>query len=78
MPFRPIGQPERRRDGRHPGADSRSGAAIIYYSRSTDAGATWSPAAQLAPPGVNNTYQVEPWVSTEEDGTFHTVWYDEP
>src|SRR5205085_8802291 len=32
---------------------------------------------QLAPPGVSNTYQVEPWVVAEEDGTFHAIWYDD-
>ena len=50
---------------------------LIYYSRSTDNGATWSAAAQLAPPGVANTYQVEPWVASDEIGTLHAVWYDD-
>ncbi len=51
--------------------------ALAYYSRSTDNGATWSPAAQIAPPGASNVYQVEPWVSTDELGNFHAIWYDD-
>ncbi|HKP54863.1 MAG TPA: S-layer homology domain-containing protein [Chloroflexia bacterium] len=59
-------------DGRAP-----NNTATIYFSRSTDNGATWSPAAILAPPGVANTYQVEPWVEADEQGTFHAIWYDD-
>ena len=59
-------------------ADGRTSSnARIYYSRSTDNGATWSAAAQLAPPGVANTYQVEPWVRPTRPGTFHAIWYDD-
>ena len=58
-------------------ADGRTGTAIVYYSRSTDNGATWSAAAQMAPPGAGSIYQVEPWVTTDETGVFHAVWYDD-
>jgi len=50
-------------------ADGRTGTAIVYYSRSTDNGATWSAAAQMAPPGAGSIYQVEPWVTTDETGS---------
>jgi hypothetical protein len=58
-------------------ADGRTGTALVYYSRSTDLGVTWSAPVQLAPPGVPNTYQVEPWVEADEQGIFHSVWYDD-
>ncbi len=58
-------------------SDGRTGQAMVYYTRSTDGGATWSAAAQMAPPGVANTYQVEPWVEADENGIFHAIWYDD-
>src|SRR5579859_7930308 len=58
-------------------SDGRTGKAVVYYSRSTDNGATWSAAAQLSPPTVANTYQVEPWVVADEAGTWHAIWYDD-
>jgi hypothetical protein len=59
------------------GRASPTNTATIYYTRSTDNGATWSTAATLAPPGVANTYQVEPWVEADEQGIFHAIWYDD-
>jgi hypothetical protein len=59
------------------GRASPTNTATIYYTRSTDNGATWSTAAILAPPGVANTYQVEPWVEADEQGIFHAIWYDD-
>jgi hypothetical protein len=56
------------------GTDS---TAAIYYTRSTDNGSTWSAPAALAPPGVTNTYQIEPWVEADEQGIFHSIWYDD-
>jgi hypothetical protein len=57
-------------------ADGQEGQSIIRYTRSTDSGATWSTAAVLAPPGVADVYQVEPWVEADENGLFHAIWYD--
>jgi hypothetical protein len=57
--------------------DGRTGNARIYYSRSTNSGASWSAAAPLAPSGVAGTYQVEPWVASDEAGIFHAIWYDD-
>jgi hypothetical protein len=59
------------------GRASPANTATVYYTRSTDNGATWSTAAILAPPGVANTYQVEPWVEADEQGIFHAIWYDD-
>jgi hypothetical protein len=58
-------------------ADGLDSRATILYSRSSDNGATWSTAARLAPSPVNDTYQVEPWVEADEEGTFHSIWYDD-
>jgi hypothetical protein len=58
-------------------SDGTGGTSTIRYSRSTNSGATWSASAVLAPSGVGNTYQVEPWVEADELGIFHAVWYDD-
>jgi hypothetical protein len=58
-------------------ADGRDATATIYYARSTDNGSTWSAASALAASGVPNTYQVEPWVEADEQGIFHSIWYDD-
>ena len=58
-------------------ADGEDGTSIIRYTRSTDNGTTWSASQVLAPPGVANTYQVEPWVHADEQGIFHAIWYDD-
>jgi hypothetical protein len=58
-------------------ADGEDATAKIKYTRSTDNGTTWSAAQVLAPPGVANTYQVEPWVHADEAGIFHAIWYDD-
>src|SRR5205085_42953 len=51
--------------------------ATILYSRSTDDGVTWSTPLTLAPPPAQGTYQVMPWVVSDENGTFHAIWYDD-
>ena len=57
-------------------ADGTGGTSTVRYSRSTDNGVTWSPSAVLAPPGVAQTYQIEPWVEADEAGFWHAIWYD--
>lgn len=48
----------------------------IYYSRSTDHGATWSVAKKLNQDGNASTYQFYPSLAVNEAGTLIVGWYD--
>jgi hypothetical protein len=58
-------------------ADGSDGTSTIRYVRSTDDGVTWNLPALLAPPGVADAYQIQPWVHSDENGTFHAIWLDD-
>jgi hypothetical protein len=58
-------------------ADGSDGTAKIEYVLGTNNGTTWGTPQMLAPPGVANTYQVQPWVEADEAGTFHAIWLDD-
>jgi hypothetical protein len=58
-------------------ADGTGGGSTIRYSRSTNNGSTWSASAVLSSSGIPGTYQVEPWVEADDQGIFHSVWYDD-
>ncbi|MEO8289064.1 MAG: S-layer homology domain-containing protein [Chloroflexota bacterium] len=58
-------------------ADGGDGTATIRFSRGSANGTVWTASQVLAAPGVANTYQVEPWVEADENGTFHAIWYDD-
>src|SRR6185369_13020765 len=57
--------------------DGRNGRDDIYYIRSTDSGATWSPAVRVAHNTAGSSYQVEPWVAAAPNGRFDVIWYDD-
>ncbi len=57
-------------------ADGRNGKDDIYYTRSTNGGATWSAATRVAHNAAGSSYQVEPWVSVAPNGRFDVIWYD--
>ena len=54
--------------------DARLGNPKIYYSRSTDSGATWSAVVPLANEHVND--QLMPAVTVDSKGIVHAIWYD--
>jgi hypothetical protein len=58
-------------------ADGSDGTAKIKYTLGSSDGTVWSASQLLAPSGVGGTYQVEPWVTADETGTFHAIWYDD-
>jgi hypothetical protein len=58
-------------------ADGRNGKDDIYFSRSTDSGATWSAPARIPHNTAGSSYQVEPWVSAAPNGRFDAIWYDD-
>jgi hypothetical protein len=56
--------------------DDRSGNWDVLYSRSTDGGATWTPAANL--PDSTAGGQVKGWVASDPYGGIHFMWYHTP
>jgi len=56
--------------------DQRSGNWDILYSRSTDAGATWTSLATLNDSTAGG--QCKGWVSTDPYGRLHIIWYHTP
>src|SRR5204863_8341520 len=57
--------------------DGRNAKDDIYFTRSTDGGISWSPAARVAHNAAGSSYQVEPWVSVAPNGRFDVIWYDD-
>ena len=51
-----------------------SGNNEIYYSRSTDGGASWSPGQRLTWNSGSSTF---PAISADTSGNVHMVWYDD-
>jgi hypothetical protein len=45
----------------------------IYYKRSTDGGATWTPSQRLT---WNSYYSGSPAIAVDSSGNLHVVWYD--
>lgn len=56
--------------------DDRYGNWDILYSRSTNAGRTWSPVAQLADSTAGG--QCKGWVTADCYGRLHFIWYHTP
>jgi subtilisin-like proprotein convertase family protein len=50
-------------------------AADVFFTRSTDSGATWSPPLQLND-GATTTDQFFPFVTVAPNGTILAMWYD--
>lgn len=59
-------------------ADSRLMASQldVFFSRSTDAGATWSTPVRINDNPVDTTKQFYPWISVDPYDRVHAVWYD--
>lgn len=57
-------------------SDGRYGGADILYVLGTNNGTVWTTPQRLSISGVPGTYQVEPWVTFDETGTAHAIWYD--
>jgi hypothetical protein len=54
-------------------SDSTPGINEIYYSRSTDGGATWSTSKRLT---WNSGWSFAPDMAVDSSGLLHVVWYD--
>ena len=54
--------------------DSMAGNAEIYYKRSTNGGANWSPAKRLTWTTGNSSNSI---IGIDSSGVIHVVWYDE-
>lgn len=50
-----------------------TGDTLIYLSKSTNDGLTWSPAVQLPTPGLHNN--VYAWIDAGDQGRFDVAWY---
>ncbi|MFC2155425.1 IPT/TIG domain-containing protein [Acidobacteriota bacterium] len=55
--------------------DSSSGVYEIYFSRSTDNGATWSTAVNISN-SANSAKSRNPRIAVDSAGDIHVVWYD--
>lgn len=56
--------------------DQRSGNWDVYYSRSSSAGATWTPLALLNDSTAGG--QCKGWVTSDSLGGLHIIWYHTP
>jgi hypothetical protein len=58
-------------------ADYRYNDGDIYYTRSTDGGATWSDGVRINDdPVANGKDQFFPWISCDPQGNLHAFFYD--
>lgn len=58
-------------------ADDRDGDPDIYFTRSTDGGASWSDPWRINDDPVGNGCdQFFPWIAVDENGYVHVMWHD--
>jgi hypothetical protein len=57
-------------------SDGSFGGADILFVRGTGNGTVWSAPQRLSNSGIAATYQVEPWITYDETGVAHAIWYD--
>lgn len=59
-------------------ADSRNGDPDIYFTRSTDGGASWDEPFRVNDDPVGNARdQFFPWLAVDDAGLVHVMWHDQ-
>jgi hypothetical protein len=58
-------------------SDAREGDPDVFFTRSTDGGATWEEARRINDDPVGNGLdQFFPWIDVDEEGYVHVMWHD--